>query len=1134
MKWLLVKRWRIILSGTLIVTVPIFGLALFVYIEISGHLVDIIDEENRQAALNIASHIEKSLKSDIRNGGLFTTRLLLKEAVRQRDRKNITRNLKTFVDHVSSVERAFVVDGKGILLADYPEDRVVIGKSFSYRDWYQGVSGNWEPYVSEFYLRVARPQKHLFAISLPIRDADNSVIGVLVLQASENYIQDAIAHIPAPKNQKVYVVDRKGSLIYHPDYRVDRIIDFTGFPSVRNVIHGQSGVETLKNPDGAAMLTAYRPVKQWGWGVIVQRPEQEVYASLRKLTYGLFAFTAVMIAIGALLAYRRSEALFSLKKLSRELETRVEERTTELTKANRVLKTLSECNQALVRIEDEDVLIKKLCRIITEYGGYRMALVGYPVQDENKTVKAVAQAGYEDDFLDTVSLTWADAEAGNGPIGTAIRSRDISLFKNIASDAYPAAWREAAQRRGYGSAMGLPLSAGKELMGALAIYSSDAFAFDEKEIKLLKELADDMAYGIMTIRRREAQKAAEEALRRSQELYHSTLDNMMEGCQIIGSDWRYLYINDAAEKHNRRPKEELLGRIMMDMWPGIEATEVFAAERRCMEERTAHHMENEFAFPDGASGWFDLSIQPVPDGIFILSIDITERKQNDLFIKNIFESMGEGLVVVDPQYRILAANKEYCRQVDLRLEEIVGRHCYEVFHHLDKQCAELGIECPSYLTFQSGRPYAAVHELKGEKGAPTYHEIKSYPIKDESGEVRSVIEIITDITEKRKLEAQYLHAQKMESVGTLAGGIAHDFNNILSAIIGYGHVALMKMAEDDPQRLNIESILEAADRAAHLTRDLLLFSRKQVSERRPADLNEVVRKVEKFLMRVIGEDIECKTMLRDGPLPVHADSHQLEQVLMNLATNARDAMPEGGAFTVMTEQVALHEDFIAAHGYGKPGSYAMITVSDTGTGMDEATRKHIFEPFFTTKEVGKGTGLGLAVVYGIIKQHDGFVNVYSEPGKGTTFRIYLPIIGSIAREETAARQEEAPAWGAETVLLAEDDDSLRKLARTVLTQYGYKIIEAIDGEDAVSKFRENRDAIQLLLFDLIMPKMNGKEAYDEIRKIKPDMKVIFASGYALDIIRQKAALEDGVRLIYKPIAPMELLRTVRSVLDGVD
>jgi CheY-like chemotaxis protein len=288
------------------------------------------------------------------------------------------------------------------------------------------------------------------------------------------------------------------------------------------------------------------------------------------------------------------------------------------------------------------------------------------------------------------------------------------------------------------------------------------------------------------------------------------------------------------------------------------------------------------------------------------------------------------------------------------------------------------------------------------------------------------------------------------------------------------------------------------------------------------------------LKRVIEEDIECKTILHDRPITTLADSNQLEQVLMNLATNARDAMPDGGVFTITAEQVYLNKDFIAAHDlYCNTGPFALITISDTGRGIDEETRKRIFEPFFTTKEVGKGTDLGLAVVYGIIKQHEGCINVYSEPGSvGTTFRIYLPLIASEAKEVAKAHKEEAPAHGTETVLVAEDDEALRKLSSTVLKQFGYIIIEAVDGEDAMRKFMENKDKVHLLLFDLIMPKMNGKEAYDEIRKLKPDIKVIFASGYAPDIVRQKVSLEKNAHLIYKPVSPFELLRKVRSVLDG--
>lgn len=489
----------------------------------------------------------------------------------------------------------------------------------------------------------------------------------------------------------------------------------------------------------------------------------------------------------------------------------------------------------------------------------------------------------------------------------------------------------------------------------------------------------------------------------------------------------------------------------------------------------------------------------------------------------LLDAIPDNLTLQSPDLRVLWANNGAAAGLNKNPEELTGAHCYELWHNRTAPCEP----CPVLRSFQTGEP--AEETVTTPDGR--IWDLRTIPIK-EDGRVVSVVEMGRDITEHRQLETRYFQAQKMEVVGQLAGGVAHDFNNILSAIVGYGHLALMKTAADDPVRLNIENMLEGADRAARLTKELLLFSRKQVSDRKPVDLNEIAARVEKFLRRVIGEDLSFTVRPADAGLPVLADSHQMEQALMNLATNARDAMPEGGAFTIQAEKVKLNEDFTKAHGYGKPGAYALLTVSDTGQGMDEKTRQRIFEPFFTTKEVGKGTGLGLAVVYGIIKQHDGFINVYSEPGKGTTFRIYLPLIRAAATEEAPIKKEAPAGRGAETILLAEDDDALRKLAVTVLTHYGYTVITAADGEDAVEKFRENADRIQLLLFDLIMPKMNGKEACDEIRKLRPDVKVIFASGYAPDMVQRKVKLENHATLIFKPVSPNELLNKVRSVLDG--
>ncbi|MGC2062879.1 MAG: ATP-binding protein, partial [Thermodesulfovibrionales bacterium] len=329
----------------------------------------------------------------------------------------------------------------------------------------------------------------------------------------------------------------------------------------------------------------------------------------------------------------------------------------------------------------------------------------------------------------------------------------------------------------------------------------------------------------------------------------------------------------------------------------------------------------------------------------------------------------------------------------------------------------------------------------------------------------------------------------------------------------------------------IKQIRAAADKAAYLTQGLLAFSRKQLSNKKQVDLNEHIIKTEDFFRTAIGEEIRFRINLHERPIHVYADPNQIEQVLMNLITNARDAMPAGGDLTVTTAPIRLDEEFSILHGYGTPGRYGLITVSDSGTGMDEETRRRIFEPFFTTKEVGKGTGLGLSIIYGIIKQHDGFINVHSKPGEGATFRIYLPILKAALHETEQPEKASYPERGYETVLLAEDDEMLRVLSESVLAEFGYEVIVAVDGEDAVKKFKENRDRIQLFISDLVMPKKNGKEVYDDIRNICPDIKTIFVSGYSPEIVRDKAPLGNDVTILYKPISPMDLLRKVRTILD---
>ncbi|HBG04761.1 MAG: hybrid sensor histidine kinase/response regulator [Geobacteraceae bacterium GWC2_58_44] len=390
---------------------------------------------------------------------------------------------------------------------------------------------------------------------------------------------------------------------------------------------------------------------------------------------------------------------------------------------------------------------------------------------------------------------------------------------------------------------------------------------------------------------------------------------------------------------------------------------------------------------------------------------------------------------------------------------------------------------------------------------------------------------ISDVTERWRMEEQLRQSQKMEAVGQLAGGVAHDFNNILTVIAGYANILKMDLVRESPQLEVVEQIIIASERAAQLTRGLLAFSRKQAMAPQRINLSEIVLHVEKFLVRVIGEDIQLKTELVSEPLPVFVDIGQIEQVLINLAANARDAMTNGGQFIIKTGLQEPDDPYLRAQLCGARCRYAVVTVSDTGKGMDPETRKRIFEPFFTTKELGKGTGLGMAIVYGIMQQHNGFINVCGSEGQGTTFRIYLPIADDREWVLCEAIAPPVAKTGTETILVAEDDASVRNLVEMVLKKFGYQVILAQDGQDVIDKFRANRDSIGLILMDIIMPKKNGIEAYGEIKQIQPEVKVLFTSGYTSDFI-QSRGVDQGVELIMKPVQPMELLRRVREILEA--
>jgi signal transduction histidine kinase/CheY-like chemotaxis protein len=406
------------------------------------------------------------------------------------------------------------------------------------------------------------------------------------------------------------------------------------------------------------------------------------------------------------------------------------------------------------------------------------------------------------------------------------------------------------------------------------------------------------------------------------------------------------------------------------------------------------------------------------------------------------------------------------------------------------------------------------------------------PLRNTQGKIIGVIGTMRDITDHVRSEEQLRHSQKMEAVGTLTGGIAHDFNHILNVILGYGNIVMDDLEAGSPVREQMNEVITSAERASLLVKKLLSFSRKQISEFKPVKINDIILNFQKMLVRILHENITLNLDLSKSRLIVMADSVQIEQVMMNLATNARDAMPEGGYLTIGTGSQEIDDEFISVHGYGIPGIYALMTVSDTGHGMDTEIQEKIFDPFFTSKGIESGTGLGLSISYGIIKQHKGYIIVYSKPGEGTLFKIYIPLTDEPSVIYNKTSDSDTLRRGNETILVAEDDDSLRNLTRIILESFGYSVITAENGEDAIIKFRENREEISLVILDMIMPKKSGKEAYEEIRIIDPGIKALLMSGYTLETIDTGNTPETGFYFIHKPFLPKDLVNKVNELLDN--
>ncbi|HPP06195.1 MAG TPA: PAS domain S-box protein [Syntrophorhabdaceae bacterium] len=658
--------------------------------------------------------------------------------------------------------------------------------------------------------------------------------------------------------------------------------------------------------------------------------------------------------------------------------------------------------------------------------------------------------------------------------------------------------------------------------------------------KALYDEKGDMKYIEGTIIDITKRKMAEKALEESERKYRSIFENAIEGFFQTTPDGRFIDANPALARMfgYYSPKE------MMEEIKNLEDHYANPEDRKRMKELYERDgyiigFETQFYRRDHSKIWIRMNGRAVKDDYGNIlyyegtTEDITDRieaekalKESEERYRSVIENSNEGIAIIKAGI-FLFVNKKFVEMFGYKnAEEVIGRDILTTVHEDDKNFVK-------YLARkrEEGTRVMPQYEFKGVKknGEIIYIEISV-------GEVffygeRFIIAFLRDITDRKQLEAQLIQSQKMEAIGQLAGGVAHDFNNILTAIIGYADLLEMKLSKDDRLKHYVQQILTSANRAAQLTQGLLTFSRKQIMHLKPVDLNKTIVNFKGMLERIIGEDIELKIHLREENITIVADPVQIEQILMNLATNARDAMPDGGTLTIEAGYIDIDEVFLKKHNFGRVGKYAYISVSDTGIGMDEETKANIFNPFFTTKEVGKGTGLGLSIVYGIVKQHSGYITVETAPGKGSTFTVFIPVANKEKEEEKVYDKFEFER-GSETILICEDDDGVRSFMEEILKGAGYNVLTARDGVESIEMFNRYANIIDLIILDIIMPKKNGIEVYEEIKTIRPDIEALFISGYPRDSLEKRGKTFGGMEIIAKPITPQKLLKSIRARIDN--
>ncbi|MDA8427955.1 MAG: PAS domain S-box protein [Geobacteraceae bacterium] len=1150
------------------ISIGLAGLLFFVHSYLQDFIRTSISTQQYQMVSLLAEDIDSSINERQRELIVIAGKITRKMV---EDPRQAFSYLKLMNEHLVNYDNGmFLFNRKGQIVAELPLGLTRLNKDFSFRDYLKQTTASQKPFISDPYISSQLHHPAALMFTVPVFDTDGSMIAILggSVSLSRSSFIEKLSRIKLSKGGYFYLINQNRVLISHPDN--NRIMKPEATPGSNKLldraIAGFDGTDESIDSHGLHTLTSFKHLKTKNWIIAANYPIAEAYAPIYRLNI-LFIILLPLTSLGTFWLMRRILDRFTepIVQLTRHVDN--------LTHAHGELRMLpaSGADEIAVLGQTFNHLVQKLDQqagILTKREEkFRMFFEEssdaiFIVSTDGLILEANQEACQRYGYKHSEFVGMPVFELDTPEEGAHIQER-ISRLMEDGKTTF-----ESIHRRKHDQPLAVEINA--------SLIELDGERF------------------ILAVARDITNRNKAEALLHRQNEYLTTLHETTLGLisrldvssllqtivtragKLVGTEHCFVYlinadgtmmdmlfqsgIYDSLTHHPIAPGQGIAGRVWNTgepfrvddylHWDG----RLPDSDRDVLHAMAGVPLKADhkvigvlgLAFIDPAVTFNDEQMELLTQFGELASLALDNARLYDAAQKELIERTKAeeelrklshaveqspvSIIITNLHGDIEYANPHFTNLTGYSLEELLGQNPRILKSGFTTQTEYRDL----WETILSG------HEWRGEfqnikKNGDLYWELALIsPIRNSSFTITHFMAIKEDITEQKKMENQLRHSQKMEAVGQLAGGIAHDFNNILTAIIGYTTILQMKSPENSPLKSTTDQILASAERGASLTQGLLAFSRKEINNPGRIDLNGILNRVEKLLLRLIGEDIRLTTVPSEQPLLVMADSIQMEQVLMNLATNARDAMPEGGEITISTEAVKLDSHFITAHGFGNSGQFALLTVSDTGHGMDAETVKRIFEPFYTTKDTGKGTGLGLSIVYGIIKKHNGFILCHSLPGIGTIFHVYLPLTegDELPCTEHAAKSPYQP--GSTTILLAEDDEQTRSMSKELLEEFGYIVIEARDGVQAVDSFREHCQEISLVILDAVMPGMKGMDVYQEIRTVSPEKRVIICSGYTADIMEGREDLDQHLHFIAKPFMPKELLMKIREVLENAD